>query len=142
MTIKRILVAIAAVVMMTVSANALSMKQFLKNMSSMPNVKVLEKEQVAEMHLAQYLSLSIKEAKSYFVENADETAKRTVKNNVGIISDGSYTKIIDNEVGDSYIAVFIDDKMKKASRKLVIINIDSSGIMVIDVKGVMNIPAK
>lgn len=76
---KRIIVAIAAVVMMTVSANALSMKQFLKNMSSMPNVKVLEKEQVAEMHLAQYLSLSIKEAKSYFVENADETAKRTVK---------------------------------------------------------------
>ena len=138
MTMKRIIVAIAAVVMMTVSANALSMKQFLKNMSSMPNVKVLEKEQVAEMHLAQYLSLSIKEAKSYFVENADETAKRTVKNNVGIISDGSYTKIIDNEVGDSYIA----DKMKKASRKLVIINIDSSGIMVIDVKGVMNIPAK
>ena len=70
MTMKRIIVAIAAVVMMTVSANALSMKQFLKNMSSMPNVKVLEKEQVAEMHLAQYLSLSIKEAKSYFVENA------------------------------------------------------------------------
>ena len=67
---KRIIVAIAAVVMMTVSANALSMKQFLKNMSSMPNVKVPEKEQVAEMHLAQYLSLSIKEAKSYFVENA------------------------------------------------------------------------
>lgn len=32
MTMKRIIVAIAAVVMMTVSANALSMKQFLKNM--------------------------------------------------------------------------------------------------------------